>query len=352
MRILADSLKTCAVEILMACGEDDQNALRTAGSMIRSDARGIVTHGTYLLTPIFERVRMGQLSLPTQVKVVSDTGATAVLDGNGGLGAAAGQQAVDIAGEKAEQYGVGMVLIRNTNNVGSLAYYTEQLANRGMIALMSCNAASAMSPWGGAEAFLGTNPIAIAIYSDKAPPFSADMATSVVARGKIRKASRNGENIPDGWALDVDGNVTTNPDAALKGTLLPMGGPKGSALALAADILSGMLSGSTYAPNLKSFHQPEGQTGVGASLIAAHIPHFMDLVEFGRKMSEYRRSIKALKKANAVEEIMMPGELESRKETDSYKNGIYLDDNAVAAIQRLLKEIHSGTQLRTASTVC
>jgi LDH2 family malate/lactate/ureidoglycolate dehydrogenase len=333
------------IEILIACGESTQNAVIVAGNLIKADVRGITTHGTYLLTPIWERVKARQLVLPTQAKIISDTGATAMVDGGDGLGAVACTLALNAAVEKAREFGIASVLVRNTNNIGALACYTEAAAKEGMIALMGCNAAPAMAPWGGAEAFLGTNPFAIGIYTGRDMVFSADMASSVVARGKIRKAARNGESIPDNWATDSEGNFTTDPNAALKGALLPMGGPKGSAIALAVDIMSGMLSGAQYAPDLKSFHTPEGATGVGASLIVMDISRFMDLKLFQNHMEEYMVHVKGMKKAKGFNEIFMPGEIEYNKEQRSYKEGIEIDEKAVAAIDSLLKVIGSDKRL-------
>jgi LDH2 family malate/lactate/ureidoglycolate dehydrogenase len=268
-----------------------------------------------------------------------------MVDGGDGLGAVACTLALNAAAEKAREFGIASVLVRNTNNIGALACYTEAAAKEGMIALMGCNAAPAMAPWGGAEAFLGTNPFAIGIYTGRDMVFSADMASSVVARGKIRKAARNGESIPDNWATDSEGNFTTDPNAALKGALLPMGGPKGSAIALAVDIMSGMLSGAQYAPDLKSFHTPEGATGVGASLIVMDISRFMDLKLFQNHMEEYMVRVKGMKKAKGFNEIFMPGEIEYNKEQRSYKEGIEIDEKAVAAIDSLLKVIGSDKRL-------
>lgn len=345
MKIQYNLLFDSATEILTACGENAKNASIVARNLIKADARGITTHGTYLLTPIWERAQAKQLSLPTEARIISDSGAIAIVDGGDGLGAVAGMLALNTAVEKARQFGIASVLINNTNNIGALACYTEAAAKEGMIALMSCNAAPAMAPWGGAEAFLGTNPFAIGIYTGKEMVFSADMASSVVARGKIRKAARNGEPIPDNWATDNEGNFTTDPNAALKGALLPMGGPKGSAIALAVDIMSGMLSGAQYAPNLKSFHTPEGATGVGASLIVMDISKFMDLMVFENHMEGYMASIKGMKKANGFSEIFMPGEIEYNKEQQSYKEGIELDAKAVATINTLLERIGSDKRI-------
>lgn len=345
MKIEMQKLRGAAVEILKSCGESDAGAATVADSMIMADSRGITTHGTYLLSPIQKRVEAGQLPLPTKATLKEDKGATAIVDGGDGLGAVAGKLAVETAVAKARQYGVATVLIRNTNNVGSLACYTEAAAKQGMIALMSCNAAPAMSPWGGSEPFLGTNPIAMAIYTGGDTIFSADMASSVVARGKIRKAARNGETIPDNWAMDADGNFTTDPNAALTGCLLPMGGPKGSAIALFVDIFSGLLSGSRYAQDLKSFHAPEGSTGVGAALTVINIESFMPLEGFKALMQGYVARMKGLKKAKGFDEIYLPGEIEQNKEKKCRADGVALDDNAVKAINELLEKIGSKTRI-------
>ncbi len=345
--VTQEELFKCAYEILTAVGETSENAKTVAENLVRSDLRGITTHGTYLLGPIVTRVKANQLSLPTKPTIIRDEAAIALVEGGDGLGAVAGKLAVDLSIKRAAQYGISLVLIRNTNNVGALANYTEMVAREGMIALMGCNAAGAMAPWGAAEAFLGTNPIAIAVYTGKDMLFSADMASSVVARGKIRKAANDGQPIPDDWALDSEGNKTTDPVAALKGTLLPMAGPKGSAIALVVDILSGILAGSQHAPNIKSFHTLDGATGVGASLFAIDIRKFMKLDEFASEMEQYFNQIKSLKKANFASEIYIPGEIEYRKELENKKNGISLSEKAVDAINQLLVQLGSKRQLNS-----
>jgi LDH2 family malate/lactate/ureidoglycolate dehydrogenase len=341
---LAD-LYSCVDEILLALGESSEGAKIVADSLVYADSRGITTHGSYLLTPIVNRVKAAQLSLPTQTSIILDESAIAVIEGGNGLGAIAGKLAVDLSIKRASQFGISLILIRNTNNLGALAYFTEMIAKQGMIALMGCNAAPAMAPWGGAEAFLGTNPLAIAIYTGKEMLFSADMASSIVARGKIRKAVREGKSIPNDWALDPDGNLTTDPVAALKGALLPMGGPKGSAIALAVDIFSGILAGASYAPNIKSFHALDGVTGVGASIMAIDIRKFMELEKFASTIDEYIFRLKSLKKASFTSEIFLPGEIEYKKELESNKNGIPLDDKAVDTLNELLVQFGSKRHL-------
>ena len=339
MIISYENLSLAVTKILLHCGETEENAAITADNMCRADARGIATHGSYLLTPIWERCKAKQLTLPTRAVLSMDNGAVAIVDGADGLGAVAGDLAIKTAMEKAKTYGVSAVLIKNTNNIGCLAYYTEKAAKNGMIVIMSCNAAAAMAPWGSAEAFLGTNPLAIASYTGSEQLFSADMAMSIVARGKIRKAARDGVAIPNNWATDEQGNFTTDPNAALKGVLLPAGEAKGSAIALAVDIISGILSGASYAPDLKSFHSTDGKTGVGASLIVIDIEKFQSKKTFAEKITGYLKKVKDLKKAKGFDEIKIPGEIEYFKEKQNMEKGIFLDDNAAAAINEILKTI-------------
>lgn len=343
MKIPINSLCQGAQDILEYLGETPQNAAEIANSLVKADMRGISTHGTYLLKIIEMRVKAKQLLLPTIPTVVSDSGATAIIDGADGIGMVAGHVAVELAVEKAKQFGISVVLIRNTNNVGSLASYTQLVADNGMIAIMSGNAAPAMSPWGGAEQFIGTNPIGISVPADGSG-FTADMASSVVARGKIRKASRQGVQIPDNWALDENGISTTDPDKALKGTLLPIGGPKGSALALTVDIIAGMLSGAGFGKALKSFHELEGPTKVGVSLIVIDVAHFMPLDHFKELMATYTDTIKGLRKAEGFTEILMPGEIEYRKEKNSEECGVEIDSQQIETLNELL--IKSGSEIK------
>jgi LDH2 family malate/lactate/ureidoglycolate dehydrogenase len=345
MRINRQDLYECTCELLVGAGESLEGARIAADSFCIADGKGITTHGTYLLTPINKRVKADQLTLPTTTSLVVDTAAVAVVDGGNGLGPIAGKLASDLALQRAKDYGIGLVLIRNTNSLGSLAYYTERIARQGMLALMCCNAAPAMAPWGGAEPFTGTNPIAMAIYTGRDLLFSADMATSIVARGKIRQAARRGDYIPGDWALDEHGDLTTDPIAALKGTLLPMAGPKGSAIALMVDILSGIIAGAEHAPNLRSFHATQGKTGVGASLIALDIAKFIDLDEYKATMDDYIHTLKSMKKARFADQIYLPGEIEYNNEVESQQLGIKLDDQAIEALNHMLEEVGSGKKL-------
>jgi LDH2 family malate/lactate/ureidoglycolate dehydrogenase len=171
------------------------------------------------------------------------------------------------------------------------------------------------------------------------------MSSSVVARGKIRKAQRLGEKIPPGWALDESGTPTEDPEAALKGTLLPIGGPKGYGLALMVDVLAGMLSGAAFGRDIKSFHQLMGPTGVGALTLAINVERFMPLGHFRNLMKGYLDSIRGSRKANGTARIYLPGEIESEKEKTGRERGIDLRPASIEMVNQLLGKLKSPLRL-------
>ena len=266
------------------------------------------------------------------------------LDGGNGIGQFAGWKAMEMSVRKAREFGIGLTLVRHTNNLGFLAFYTMQAASQGFVGLTMGNANAAISPWGGAEAFFGTNPISIAVPGSR-EPVALDMSSSLVARGKIRRAQRLGEKIPLGWALDESGAPTDDPGAALKGTLLPIGGPKGYGLAFMVDVLAGMLSGAAFGREIKSFHQLTGPTEVGALTLAIDVERFMPLAQFGGLMNGYADSIRGSRKAKGTSRIYLPGEIEAEKERASAERGIELMPASIELVNQLLEKLKSPMRL-------
>ena len=346
MKIFYRDLQNAACEILRLVGESKENAQIASEIMVINDLRGISTHGTNLLRMIAKRCEAEMLSLPTRVVVVSEDMATLVLDGGDGLGQVAGYKMMNAAIEKAHLDGLGMALLRDTNNVGSLGYYVHKAAMQNMAAIMMTNGNPSMAPYGGAEPFLGSNPIAFAVPASSEMPVMLDMSSSVVARGKIRMAALKNENIPLDWALDSEGNPTSDPQKALKGCLMPVGGPKGSGLAIIVDIFAGILSGSSYGRNLKSFHELEGKTGVGACFIAIDISRFMAVDKFRNLVGEYARALKSCELREGFEEILLPGEIELRKEQESREDGIDMPVEVINDLNELLRKAGANFLLR------
>lgn len=347
MRIPEKLLRDAAREILIGLGETREGAEIAAEILVSSDMRGVSTHGVNLLRQISKRKDVGMITIPTRVDIVSEDATTALLDGNDGLGQVAGYRAMRLSIEKAQRSGIAMVGLRNTNNIGALGYYTSTAASSGdVIALCMTNGNPSVAPYGSADPFFGTNPVSFGIPLAGGIPIVLDMSSSVVARGKIRLAALSGESIPSGWACDEKGEPTTDPNKALKGSLLPLGGPKGSGLAMVIDILAGLLMGSSYGLKLKSFHELEGPTGVGASFIAIDIARFMDPGLFAEHVRAYADEIKNLRKQPGATAILLPGEVESMKEERSRISGIEVPEAVAKAIDEIL--IKSGSAIRIA----
>jgi LDH2 family malate/lactate/ureidoglycolate dehydrogenase len=342
--ITPERLKEVVIEVLTGFGAAKNEAPLVADSLVRAEMRGTDTHGLPYLKLLGERVEAGMVSLPTRVRALKDDGATALLDGGNGIGQVAGWRAMELSLCKAREYGIGLTLVRNTNNLGFLAFYTLHAAESGCVGITMGNANAAISPWGGAEAFFGTNPLSIAVPGD-GEVVALDMSSSVVARGKVRKAQRLGEKIPLGWALDESGVATDDPGAALKGTLVPIGGPKGYGLALMVDVLAGMLSGAAFGRDIKSFHQLMGPTEVGALMLAFDVERFMPLGHFRDLMKGYGASIRGSRKAKGTARIYLPGEIESEKEQSSRERGIELKAASIETVNQLLEKLHSPTRL-------
>ena len=346
MKVQVDRLKKIAIRILTGLHAAGDEAAVVAEALIKAELRGIDTHGVHLLTVLPERVEAGMLRIPTDLTVLMESGATALLDGGNGLGPAAVHRAMGMSIRKAREFGIGCCLVRNTNNIGILSFYTLMAAQEKMVGIVMANAAAAMPPWGGTEPFFGTNPLSISVPGEAgAPPVVLDMSSTVVARGKIRRAARLKESIPEGWAFDETGTPTTDPAEALKGTLMPIGGPKGYGLALMIDVLAGMLSGSQFGPAIRTFHQLEGPTGVGVFTLAVEIERFMPLGQFTALFRTYVASIKASRKAKGASRIYLPGEIEYEKEQRNLNEGIEVNPSTAGKLNALLKKFKSPLRL-------
>ncbi len=343
---MPERLKEITIEILKGLKASAEESVLVAESLVQADMRGIDTHGINFLKLLADRVEVRMVNLPTRLKVIKEDVATGLIDGGNGLGQVAAQRAMTLSIQKAQGCGVGCCLVRNTNNIGFLAFYTLMASQKGMVGIIMTNGAASISPWGGAQPFFGTNPLSIAVPGRPAEtPVVLDMSSSFVARGKIRRAQRMKESIPPGWAFDETGNPTTDPAAALKGTLAPIGGPKGYGLAMMVDVLAGMLSGSKYGPDVRTFHQPEGPTGVGVCCIAIDVEKFMSVENFHSLFRSYTEAITRSKKARGVSRIYLPGEIEAEKERLSLKDGIEISPGTAKDLNDLLEKVKSPLRL-------
>ena len=251
------------------------------------------------------------------------TPVVAKVEGNNAFGFVAASIGMDSAIGMASEFGMGMVSVAHSNHFGMSASFVRQAVEAGMMSLVFTNSSPALPVWGGREKLMGVSPIACgAPAGENSVPFILDMAPSVVARGKIYKALRRGEEIPEGWALDEDGAETTDPAAALKGVMLPMGGPKGSGLSIMMDVFSGVLSGSAFAGHVTNPYDPSKPADVGHFIVAIKPDLFMGLDEFKDRMDYLYRQVVGCEKMQGVDRIYYPGEIELITAQERERNGI------------------------------
>lgn len=306
LRIAIDELRNFCETVLNVVGVPTDDARLVVNSIIDAHQKGKGTHGLPRLPIYVRKIQQGLMAPDTPLKVVTSAPAVVVIDACHGFGQVAGIRGMKMAVDVAARYGVGVVAVRNSNNFGAAGYIAEIATSSSMIGLVLANSQPAMAPTGGSKALLGTNPIAAAFPAGRSGiPITLDMATSAAARGKIRLAARIGESIPLGWALGKDGHPTTDPAAALEGTMLPLGGPKGYGLALSIDILAGLLSGSAFGGDVRGLNHPNERSRNGHLLMALSVAHFMDYQEY---KEEIDRVIDRVHLSGLPDEVRLPGE--------------------------------------------
>jgi ureidoglycolate dehydrogenase (NAD+) len=251
------------------------------------------------------------------------------------MGILVATEGMKIAVKKALKNGVGMVSINHSNHCGMLADYIKYATDNNCIAIAVTNAPSSMPPWGGMESFFGTNPIAYGVPRGNENPIIFDMATSVVARGKIRLAQKNNMKIPIGWALSKDGKQTDDPNVALDGgAVLPVGGHKGYGLAFFVEVLSGIMSGASYGPYLGTLYEDKIQN-IGHFFLVFKADLFIDLKVFKSRMDQMSNEVKEIAKAEGFDEIYLPGELESVLYKKRSEKGIPLTQEVYSELESL-----------------
>lgn len=313
----------CAA-LFMKAGAAPSHAQMVAESLVQADLRGVDSHGVVRTDIYLRRLEAGMINLNATMPIRMD-GAIALLDGQNHFGAVVGNKALDAAIEATKRYGYGVVGVKGSNHFGTCAYYLLKAVKHDVIMFVFSNASQTMPPTGGIRPFIGTNPFSVGIPAGKYQPFILDMATSVVARGKIISAAQKGESIPLGWAIDKQGNPTTDPKLALEGSVLPLGGAKGYGISMFIDILCGVLTGAGFGKYVNNMYENwEEPQNVGHFFIGLDISKFMPLEQFKARIDQYFDEIKAEPTAPGTKEILIPGELEHRSTLERMRNGIEL----------------------------
>jgi len=336
MEFKVSTLSEFSNNVLMKAGVPSYEADTITRTMIEADSRGIHSHGLMRLPIYIERMQKGFIRTESKITVEKENKGTAVIDGHFSAGQVVATKAIDIAIEKANEYGIAAVSVKNSNHFGIAAHYALKAAEKDMIAIVMSNTAPLMPPTGGAEKVLGNNPLAIAAPSSGNNPVLLDMALSNVALGKVLFAKNNGVEIPEGWGTDKNGIPTTDPASVLDGGfILPVGGPKGFGLALMVEMLTGVLSGGDFSKMIPSMYDTTKKQSISHLMIAINISSFMDVNTF-KDLSETLGSyVKNALKAPGVSQLYLPGEIEFGVEEKRIKTGIPLSDGVLEDLATL-----------------
>jgi len=334
-RFPKETLEDLVAQLAEGMGVPQPEAALFAETLVDADLRGVPTHGVSRLNIYLKRIESGLIDPKAELRVDRHTGSILALDAGNGLGQVQARKALDLLIPLARQNGVAAATIRNSQHFGALSWYCNYAAAQRLVLLAMTNCEPAMSPEGGYEAFFGTNPIAASFPTGKGFPVKIDLSTSIVARGNIIAAQKRNEPIPPGWALDPEGNPTTDASQALLGTVLTMAGHKGYALALLVELFSSVLSGAAIGPEIGSMYKNlDRKQDVGHFFCLFDMEAFMDYAEYLRRIDETIDRIKASKKRPGVDEILVPGERSARKAALNREQGIPVSPETVAELEQ------------------
>ena len=340
-RFQASALEALVARALTAVGLPGSDAERVARLMILADLRGSDGHGIFRLPQYIRRIRAGGVTVRPNIRVVQETDATALVNGDNGMGHLVLQFAAQVAIKKAERLGIGWVGVRQSNHAGPAALYAMMPLARDMIGIyIAVGSANHMPPWGGIELLLSTNPIAFAIPALEEPPIVLDIATSVTAYGKVKTKAQRGEPMPEGWMIDALGRPLTDPRRAEEGFLLPIGTYKGSGLALVFGLLAGTLNGAALGRDVIDFNKDDKTpTNTGQVIVALDIARFSPVEAFKRKVDEIIRDFRNSPRMSGVDHIRLPGEQSHATWLERSRLGIPMNDALLNDLQRVATEV-------------
>lgn len=341
-----DALTPFIAGLFEAQGLPPGDAKTVADCLVLANLRGVDTHGVFRATTYLDRIRAGLVAREPVIEVRRVAHSALHVDGGNGMGAVIGSRAMNEAIALAREAGLALVSIKRSGHYGMAAFYVLKALEAGLCAMAFTNASPALPPWGGRAPMLGTSPLAVAVPAGTEHPFVLDMAMSVLARGNVYIAAERGETIPEGLALDPSGRPTTDPNDILAGgTMLPFGGVKGAALSMLMDIFGGVLSGAGFAGAVANPHKDMArEQNVGHLFLVFRPDLFIPLEDFHARMDHLVRTLKAQPRADGFDEILMPGERESRIQGRREAHGIPLPREVVDKLRREAELAGIGAQ--------
>jgi L-2-hydroxycarboxylate dehydrogenase (NAD+) len=343
----AKRLEKFITSVLAALGLPEQDAATCAARMTEADIRGVDTHGVFRLGQYCKRIRSGGINLRPDVRAVRENAVTALVDGDNGMGHVVVTYATELAIRKAADTGLAWVGTFNGNHAGAGAVYSTMPLAHDMIGMyMTVANGNHMPPWGGVEPILGTNPISVAVPAGKEPPIALDIATTVVAQGKVKLAAQKGESMPIGWMIDRKGQPLTDPKRAAEGFLLPIGTYKGYGLNVVIGMLAGVLNGAAFGRGVVDFNKDfVTRNNSGHMILAMRVDNFQSADAFKKEMDRVIREIRESERMEGVERIWLPGEMEHLKVQERTANGIPVAPAVVDELRKLAGELNLSDRL-------
>lgn len=338
VQVPVDDLDTFVVRAFEAMGLSPEEARLCANGLMQSELRCLPGQGQGVrrLPKYHERIRNGYIIPGAAFEIVKESPALALIDAHNGLGSVVAQRAMDVAIEKAKISGIGTAVVRNSTHYGSSAVPARRALAHDCIGIAFTNAGPEMAPWGGREGRVGTNPWGIAAPTGGDFPVVLDIAITTAGKGMMIWYDREGKQMPLDWALTPEGHETDNPAAAMKGALLGIGGHKGYGLAMLTDVLTGVIAGGGY--GLAPYANPAKQD-VSHTFIALDIAWFMPVDEFKARMTDFVNEVKSSATRPGFDEVLVPGEIDYRRETDYRANGARLDANVFDELAALAETL-------------
>lgn len=321
IRIPSQELEELIAQKLIAAGLKETFAAEMAEHLTYADRRGIHSHGAVRVEYYAERIAKGGLTIDPVCRFEQTGPSCGVYHGDNTVGHVVAKRGMEEAIALAKETGIGIVGIKRMGHSGALSYYVDMAARQEMVALSFCQSDPMVVPFGGAENYFGTNPIAFAAPTNNKRPIVFDMATTVQAWGKVLDARSKNNAIPNDWAVDEQGNPTTDP-YAVKG-LLPIAGPKGYGLMMMVDILSGALLGLPIGKHVSSMYEDmTAKRDLGQLHVVINPGYFTDLSAFKAQLSQMIEELHQIKPRRGFEEVLYPGELSERKALENEASGI------------------------------
>jgi len=338
--VYASELQAFVRSILTVLRVPFEKAELVAESLVAANLRGVDSHGVHLLPHYVRQLRVGNIDPGAEGHVVSETGGCLLFDGEHGIGQYVSDLCCRHAVRLAKIHGLAIAVSRSSNHFGAAAFWAQRISSHGMIGLVFSNASPAVAPWQGKDGRVGTNPICISVPSKGKGAWLLDMATTTVAMNRIIKAAGSGEKtLPTGWAMDSDGNPSTDTDKALQGLLMPLGGYKGSGLGLMIEILCGVLGGGAMSTDLGGVHIIDRPMNTSQMFMAIDVSRFMAPEEFDARMEDLIETVKSSRPAAGYDEVLVAGEPEWRTEALRKNGGIPIEASVWSKLEELTTDL-------------